>query len=103
MVYLLQWQDGHGADQTLTTGWGEGDGRTIPKYHNQFARFRGFAFFDSDNTGLLPWNTTKTGVDADSPIFRAVRLAMITLMRPVIDFLNKLDKEKEEMRLTTSL
>ena len=84
-----------GADQTLTTGWGEGDGRTIPKYHNQFARFEGFAFFDSDEAELLPWNTTKTGVDADSPIFRAVRLRMITLMRPVIDFLNRLDAEKQ--------
>ena len=86
-----------GADQTLTTGWGEGGEHTIPKYHNQFARFRGFAFFDSDDAGLLPWNTTKTGVDADSPTFRAVRLAMITLMRPVIDFLNKLDQEKDDM------
>lgn len=84
-----------GADQTLITGWGEGGGQTIPKYHNQFAMFRGFAFFDSDDAGLLPWNTTKTGVDSDSPIFRAVRLQMITLMRPVIDFLNRLDAEKQ--------
>lgn len=84
-----------GADQTFTTGWGEGSGQTIPKYHNQFATFRGFAFFDSDEAGLLPWNTTKTGVDADSQIFRAVRLQMITLMRPVIDFLNRLDAEKQ--------
>jgi len=86
-----------GADQTFTTGWGEGGECTIPKYHNQFARFRGFAFFDSDEAGLLPWNTTKTGVDADSPIFRAVRLQMLTLMRPVIDFLNRLDAEKKEV------
>jgi hypothetical protein len=84
-----------GSDQTHTTGWGEGGGTTIPKYHNQYARFRGFAFFDSDEAGLLPWNTTKTGVDADSPTFRAVRLEMITLMRPVIDFLNRLDAEKQ--------
>jgi hypothetical protein len=82
-----------GADQSGTTGWGEGGGTTIPKYHNQFARFRGYAFFDSDDPGLLPWNTTKTGVDADSPSFRAVRLEMIRLMRPVIDFLNRLDAE----------
>lgn len=84
-----------GANQSATTGWGEGRGKTIPKYHNQFARFRGFAFFDSDNAGRLPWNTTKTGVDTDSPIYRSVRLEMITLMRPVIDFLNRLDSEKD--------
>lgn len=84
------------ADQTNTPGWGEGGGKVIPKYHNQFARFRGYVFFDSDDAGLLPWNTTKTGVDADSPRFRAVRLDMIELMRPVIDFLNKLDAEKDK-------
>lgn len=84
------------ADQTNTTGWGEGDGKVIPKYHNQFARFRGYTFFDSDDARLLPWNTTKTGVDADSPRFRAVRLEMIEVMRPVIDFLNKLDAEKDK-------
>jgi hypothetical protein len=84
-----------GADQTETTGWGTGGETTIPKYHNQFARFRGYAFFDSDDAGLLPWNTTKTGVDLDSPKFRAIRLDMIRLMRPVIDFLNRLHDEKQ--------
>jgi len=84
-----------GADQSLTTGWGEGGEQTIPKYHNQYARFRGYAVFDSDDASKLPWKTTKTGVDADSPSFRAVRLKMITLMRPVIDFLNRLDAEKD--------
>lgn len=83
------------ADQTLTTGWGQGGETTIPKYHGQFAMFRGYVLFDSDDAGRLPWNTTKTGVDADSSSFRAVRLEMINLMRPVIDFLNKLKEEKE--------
>jgi hypothetical protein len=82
------------ADQTLVTGWGETREGTVPKYHNQFARFRGYVFFDSEQTYLLPWNTTKTGVDSDSPRYRATRLQMIRLMRPVIDFLNKLDGEK---------
>lgn len=53
-----------GPDQTITTGWGEGDGKTVPRYHNQFARFRGYAFFDCDDASRLPWTTTKTGVDA---------------------------------------
>lgn len=85
-----------GPDQTNITGWGEGGERTIPKYHNQFARFRGYVFFDADDAAFLPWNTTKTGVDADSPVFRAVRLEMIKSTRPVIDFLNKLDAEKDK-------
>ena len=84
------------ADQSIITGWGEGEGTTIPKYHNQFARFRGYVFFDSDAAEFLPWNTTKTGVDTDSRIYQAVRLEMIKLMRPVIDFLNRLDAEKDD-------
>jgi hypothetical protein len=81
------------ADQTIVTGWGETREETVPKYHNQFARFRGYAFFDSQDASLLPWNTTKTGVDSDSPRYRATRLEMVKLMRPVIDFLNRLDAE----------
>jgi hypothetical protein len=83
-------------DQTNVTGWGETREGTVPRYHNQFARFRGFVFFDSQDASLLPWNTTKTGVDTDSPRYRATRLEMIKFTRPVIDFLNRLDKEKEK-------
>ena len=48
-------------DQGLTTGWGEGGETRVPKYHNDYAMFRGFVYFDSDNAYLLPWNTTKPG------------------------------------------
>ncbi|MFC1976362.1 ATP-binding protein [Chloroflexota bacterium] len=82
------------ADRSRMTGWGEKKAKTIPNYHNDYARFRGFVFFESDDAKLLPWNTTKTGVDADSPRFRAIRSEMILLMRPVIDFLRKFRKEK---------
>jgi glutamyl/glutaminyl-tRNA synthetase len=84
------------ANQDEVTGWGEGGGKGIPKFHNQFARFRGYAFFESDDPTSLPWNTTKTGVNEDSPGYQAVRLEMVAMMRPVFDFLNMLDKEKEE-------
>lgn len=80
------------ADTHDTTGWGS---TNIPKFHNQFARFRGYVFFDCDDAKLLPWNTTKTGVDEDSGIYRAMLMEMVTVMRPIIDFLNQLDKETE--------
>ena len=83
------------ADQSILTGWGDGAGTRMPKYHNQFARFRGFVYFDSDDAGKLPWNTTKTGVDTDSRVYKSVRETMLVMMRPVIDFLNKLDGEKD--------
>ncbi len=85
-----------GSDKTNITGWGGDSDTTIPKIHNQFARFRGFVYFDSDDATLLPWNTTKTGVDSDSPIYRSTRMRMIKMMRPVINFLNALEREVRE-------
>src|ERR1700733_12316486 len=66
-------------DRTEATGWGLVAEQTpeIPRYHNQYARFRGVAYFDSEDTGRLPWNTTKDGVDADSPIWRLAFEKMI--------------------------
>jgi hypothetical protein len=83
------------ADQSSATGWGARDGQAIPSYHNQFATFRGYVFMECNDAGRLPWNTTKTGVDADSDVFRAVRREMLQVMRPVIDFLNRLDAEND--------
>lgn len=85
-----------GPDTSAVTGWGvtwESD--KIPKYHNQFAPFRGYIFFDADDASALPWNTTKTGVDAEHPVYRRARLEMIQAMRPVIDFCNELKEEKK--------
>jgi hypothetical protein len=81
------------ADGSITTGWGEKVVAKIPKYHPQFARFRGYAFLDCDKPALLPWNTTKTGVDADSVLYQGVRREMVLLMKPVIDLLNAMHRE----------
>jgi hypothetical protein len=85
------------ADQTLATGWGERGGMNprIPKYHPQFAYYRGYLFLDCDDAARLPWNTTKTGVDLDSELYRQVREQMMEPMRQVIDWLNKLKEEKD--------
>ena len=82
------------ADQTGITGWGEGSERSNPQYHNQFARYRGYIFFDAENPGALPWTTTKKNVDGDSSIYRAARVQMALMMRPVINFLNKAASER---------
>lgn len=93
------------ADQTIKTGWGESGAVVIPKMHGQFSRFRGFAYFDSDDAKRLPWNSTKTGLNAESDVYRAARDLMVVASRPVIDFLNELDKEIEfdERPLTDAL
>ena len=64
-------------DRRGVTGWGvveNEQGRTnIPSYHNQFAH-----------------------ADQDNPIWQKHLIDMIQIMRPVINFLNELDKDVEE-------
>ena len=86
------------ADRTEETGWDtvseQKDG--IPKYHNQYARFRGIVFFDCRSSSNLPWNTTKTGLDSSSLVWRATYPKMLDHTRTVINFLNSLDDQVEE-------
>lgn len=82
------------ADQTEITGWGV-DG--VRPFHHTFARFRGFVFFESNNLNKLPWNTTKTGVDASASVYISTKNIMINLARPIFDFLKKLKNEGEEL------
>ncbi|MDD5544880.1 MAG: ATP-binding protein [Acidobacteriia bacterium] len=88
------------ADRRNTTGWGLIEERSssliIPSYHNQFARFRGIVSFDSNDSARVPWNTTKTDVDQDSPIWMTTLGRMVEMMRPVITFLNDLDTDIDE-------
>lgn len=80
------------ADQTMMTIWGPAHG--MRQYHPDFAYFRGYAYFDSDDAGLLPWTTTKTGVDGDSLVYRHTQQEMIEISKPVLGFLSNLAKEK---------
>lgn len=88
------------ADRRPQTGWGlvEEVSQTLvmPNFHNQFARFRGIVSFDSDDSSLVPWNTTKTDVDLDNSIWQRTFGRMMEMMRPVITFLNELDSDIDE-------
>ncbi len=85
------------ADQSALTGWGETGfgGIAVPRYHAQFAKFRGYAFLDCRDASLLPWNTTKTSIDVENPAYRRLLGRMVDATRPVIDFLNALDGEND--------
>lgn len=85
------------ADQTAVTGWSAAvdGGVSIPKYHGQFARFRGYAFLDAHDASILPWNTTKTGLDPETVSYRQLLPRLIEAARPVINFLNALDGEND--------
>lgn len=88
------------SDRRSVTGWGVVEDQSgsiiIPSYHNQFARFRGIVSFDSDDSARVPWNTTKTDVDQDNPIWQRTFGRMVEMMRPVITFLNDLDADIDE-------
>ncbi|MYB15488.1 MAG: hypothetical protein F4X41_00410 [Chloroflexi bacterium] len=86
------------ADRTPLTGWGTGgtgqsDG--IPAWHPQYARFRGFVFFESEHPAALPWTTTKTEIDEFSPVYQNALGRMRTVIRRFTSFTNELDQERE--------
>lgn len=79
------------ANQKSITGW-ESNG--IRKYHADVAYFRGYVFFESKNGDILPWTTTKDGINFNSELYQAVLLKMQESMIPVIKFLSNLAREK---------
>ena len=82
------------ADKSKVTGWESiVDGVKNPRAHNQFSRFRGHAFFESADASNLPWNTAKSGLEVESPVYQWALSLMTAAMRQVIDFLNELDAE----------
>lgn len=81
-------------DTSSLSGWGK---RGVPTYHNKFNRFKGFAFFDSDDPRDLPWNTPKNGMDVNSPIFTKALNEMQNLTQQYTSFMSKAyPTEKEE-------
>jgi hypothetical protein len=83
-----------GAHKGILTGWGQ-DG--IRSYHPDLAFFRGVVEFYSEDGGDLPWNTTKTGIDNDNPVFRTALGEMKRIMRKVIELLKDRVKEQENL------
>ena len=79
------------ADRTRLTGWGAG----AAYYHPQYRQFRGYAYLSASDLSL-PWNTTKTGVDRDSDVFRATQTEMQVALQSVQGALNRLKKERQQ-------
>ena len=82
------------ADKTAASIWGST--HSMRQYHPDFAFFRGYAFFDSSVSSLLPWTTTKTGVDIDSTLYKSVQQQMIELSKPILAFLSSVTKGQKD-------
>lgn len=76
------------ADKGRLTGWGA----EAAAYHPQYGRFRD-VLLDGDSR-FMPWNTTKTGVDEDSRVFRAVQNEMFDALQKVQAVINRLKTER---------
>ncbi len=85
-----------GPDTTEITGWSGAGSKELPRYHDQFYRFRGYVFFNADNSARLPWNTSKTGMNLDSPDWLYVRSQMILMGKQVKKLMDDLKKEREK-------
>ena len=85
------------ADKTEATCWGVEDDDSIPAYHPQYNGFRGYAYLDAEDAADLPWNTTKTSLDTDHPVYRRVRQEMIAIARPVVNYFNKKKEENDAL------
>lgn len=90
-----------GPDTTEITGWKGGkskggkEGKEMPKYHDQYFRFRGYVFFNSEDSSKLPWTTSKTGIDKDSPEYSFTKTQMILMAKQVKPLMDELKKERE--------
>ena len=83
------------ADQSEATGWGT-DNVFGKKYHENYAYFRGIVYFESKNGDLLPWTTTKTGVNRDNDIYKQTLSKMASKTIPILIFLDNVAKQKSQ-------
>ena len=74
------------ADKSELTGWGV----VGPQFNPKHRGFVGVAFFFSDDPSILPWTTTKRGLNRESRVFQVARHEMVTAGRPVLTFLNNM-------------
>ncbi len=78
------------ADKTELT-WGEG----LPSYQPKYRGFIGIVLFSSQNSLLLPWTTTKRGLNQESTILQRARTRMAAVGRPVLTFLDSMYSSQE--------
>ncbi|WP_116998767.1 ATP-binding protein [Desertimonas flava] len=78
-------------ERTRLTGWGD----SLPNYHPQYRQFRGYAYLTAASTAALPWNTTKTGVDEESRVWRRVQAQLKVAGAQVVAVLNRLKIEEQ--------
>jgi hypothetical protein len=73
------------ADKTELTGWGVGS----PQFHGgKHVHFIGLVFFQAKDPLLLPWTTTKRGLNRESPVYHRAKNRMSGVASPILRFLD---------------
>jgi len=79
-------------DKTQLTGWGT----HLPLFHPKFNHFLGFVSFSSANVKILPWSSTKWGVELDSPVYMNALEEMRIQAIPILNFLDRWKDIKDD-------
>lgn len=79
-------------DQTKLTGWGKG---ILPQFHPKYKSFVGFAYLYSDDPVKLPWNTAKTTLDTNSPIYEKLINEIETVTKPITSYLSRVYSQQQ--------
>jgi hypothetical protein len=75
------------ADKSEVTGWGAA---VLPTFQPKYRPFVGVVLFMAEDPALLPWTTSKRGLNRESVLFQKVRSRMAGIAKPVLTFLNEL-------------
>ena len=85
------------ADKTSLTTWKDMENKSSGiVFHNSYAGFRGIVYFSSKHPEMLPWNTTKTGLDETSLVYLRAREKMLEIFKIVKNMLDDIRKNTEE-------
>lgn len=100
-------------DKTELTGWesnytldeyGNVDGmlnessKSIPAFHNDFARFRGYVYIEAEDANELPLNTTKDSIDRQHPVYELIYTEMVDVMKKMLPQIRKLQEIARECK-----
>ena len=85
------------ADKTSLTTWKDMENKSSGiVFHNNYAGFRGIVYFSSKHPEMLPWNTTKTGLDETSLVYLRAREKMLEIFKIVKNMLDDIRKNTED-------
>ena len=92
---LTGWESTYDAEEE--TGVDEAlQGKNIPAFHNDFARFRGYVYIDCDDPNQLPLNTTKDSIDQQHFVYQFIFQEMRKAMHYILPELRRLQQTNRD-------